>query len=332
MKTTIKAVAAAMLLTTGLVGCGDMEDSSDSEATDDVTSVTSAFTSAECSTKVINRGNETATKAIVGNLVSITDLTTGVRGDYSKNASIYCNNANGDTKFVLGLIRAKYLAKGAQTFIGYPTTDEVPTLFGDGRFNFFQSGLVLWKGGASEAFEIHGAIRTLYAGLGSEWGEMGFAQSDETAISGSRRRNIFEFGRILLEVDDGRVAGDVQRGQLLGQARAAEHAAHHDRQHAGGSVRRRLLAGQRRGLHGGQERGISHSTARTGSRTSPGRSLSPRRHVQLRRHARGELVHRRARDEEGQRHRDRARGRGEHRETAVFGFSTSAGDDFGGTP
>jgi hypothetical protein len=204
MKSTIKMAAAAMAVATGLVGCGDMEDGLGDDGAgsragtnaEEVTTVTSPLTSAECSARVISRGNEPAVRAIVGNLVSTTDLITGVRGDYTNNASIYCTNATGLTKFVIGLIRAKYHFKGAQNFIGYPTTDEEPTLFATGRFNFFQSGIVLWKNGAPEAFEIHGAIRSLWVGLGNEWGEMGFPTGDETAISNGRRRNIFEFGRI----------------------------------------------------------------------------------------------------------------------------------------
>ncbi len=221
MNSRLKVAITVVFATAGLVGCADVEGGAGGDVSGagdvgggvsggggatgdivdlvagDVKAAAQTFTPAQCSTRIINRGNETATKALVGDLVSVTDLTTGARGDYTKNASIYCNGANGDTKIVLGLIRAKYQGLGAQNFLGYPTSDELPNQFNTGRFNVFTSGgVVLWKNGAPEAFEVHGAIRGLFATMGSEFGEMGFALSDETSLSGSRKRNIFEFGRL----------------------------------------------------------------------------------------------------------------------------------------
>src|SRR5262245_9974540 len=195
MNSAMKTVAAAMLAAVGVVGCGGIEGE---EGAEEVTMVTSPLTFEQCRTKVQNRAADPTVQAIVGTQVgSILNLGTGARGNYTNNASIFCKNSNGVTKIVLGLIRAKYDGVGAQaSFLGYPTTDELTTLFNTGRYNFFEFGAILWKFNAAQAFEVHGQIRGLYQQLGSEWGEMGFPQGDEVGLSGNRRRNIFEFGRL----------------------------------------------------------------------------------------------------------------------------------------
>ena len=207
MRSAIKQAMTVLMAAAGLAGCGNMDDlesavgedgaGSVGGAAEEVTTLSSALSFSECSTRIATRGNETAVRAVVGNLVSMHDLGNGARGEYSNGASIFCNGANGETKYVIGLIRQKYFFMGAQA-LGYPSTDELPNSFNTGRYNYFNwpNQLILWKSGAAEAFEIHGAILHRFGNLGSEDGMMGFATGDETAISGSRRRNIFEFGRI----------------------------------------------------------------------------------------------------------------------------------------
>ena len=47
---------------------------------------------------------------------------------------------------VYGAIGAKYNSLGGSTsFLGLPTTDEATTGSGNGRFNFFQNGIILWS-------------------------------------------------------------------------------------------------------------------------------------------------------------------------------------------
>ena len=180
MRNTIRM--AATVATIGLVGCGNMDD----VESEDVEEVTSALTFAGCIDKIEQKA--VANAGTVGTRVgSYQDLGTGSKADYTLNASIFCKYSSGATQIVMGLIRAKYLAKGAQNFIGYPTTDELPTQFNDGRFNLFDTGLVLWKSGANQAFEVHGSNLSKFGALGNEWGMLGYATAE--AIESSAGKN-----------------------------------------------------------------------------------------------------------------------------------------------
>jgi uncharacterized protein with LGFP repeats len=104
-----------------------------------------------------------------------------------------------DAHEVHGLIRAKWAKLGwERSFLGYPKTDETDSGGGaNGRYNLFQGGAVLWKRGASEAFENHGAIRSKFGQMGWEAGFLGFPVTDETKTpDGIGRFNHFEGGSI----------------------------------------------------------------------------------------------------------------------------------------
>jgi hypothetical protein len=134
-----------------------------------------------------------------GGFTHFSSGSTGARRDYTgagNNSSIYYSDNLDQARMVLGYIRGRYLATGAQAgVLGYPTSDENSTGFNTGRYNFFQSGRILWKNGAFDAFETHGGIDAAYARLGMEWGNLGFPQSNEYTSSG-RQKNDFEFGKI----------------------------------------------------------------------------------------------------------------------------------------
>ena len=79
---------------------------------------------------------------------------------------------------VHGLILKKWSAFGHQDgLLGFPTTDQSSTP--EGSYNLFQRGVILYKRGTSEAFEVHGAIHQKYINLNSEKGILGFPISDE---------------------------------------------------------------------------------------------------------------------------------------------------------
>lgn len=104
-----------------------------------------------------------------------------------------------DAHEVHGLIRAKWSKLGWERgFLGYPKTDEQDSGGGaNGRFNLFQGGAVLWKRGAKEAFENHGAIRGKFGQMGWEAGFLGFPTTDETTTpDGIGRFNHFDGGSI----------------------------------------------------------------------------------------------------------------------------------------
>jgi uncharacterized protein with LGFP repeats len=113
-----------------------------------------------------------------------------------QNGSIYWFPQTGAHE-VHGLIRGKWATLGwERSFLGYPTTDETSTPAG-GRYNLFQGGAILWKQGASEAFETHGAIRGKHGDYGFENGFLGFPVTDETPTpDGIGRYNHFEGGSI----------------------------------------------------------------------------------------------------------------------------------------
>ena len=114
-----------------------------------------------------------------------------------KNGSIYWSPSTGAHE-VHGLIRAKWARLGwEKSALGYPTSDETDSPSGHGRYNTFQSGAILWKTGAPEAFESHGAIRAHWGDFGYENGWLGFPLTDETKTPDLVGRfNHFEGGSI----------------------------------------------------------------------------------------------------------------------------------------
>ena len=113
-----------------------------------------------------------------------------------QHGSIYWHPFTGAHE-VHGLIRNKWKKLGwEKSVLGYPKSDERPTSAG-GRYNIFQGGAILWKKGAKEAFEQHGAIRSKYGQHGFEHGFLGFPTTDETKTpDGIGRFNHFEHGSI----------------------------------------------------------------------------------------------------------------------------------------
>src|SRR5262249_14019047 len=96
-----------------------------------------------------------------------------------------------------GAINAEYAHMGYDTGpLGYPTCDETTTGSGNGRFNFFQNGIILWSP-ATGAHEVHGAINAEYARMGYDTGPYGYPTTDETSLGGGNGRfNHFQGGTI----------------------------------------------------------------------------------------------------------------------------------------
>jgi len=86
---------------------------------------------------------------------------------------------------------------GAQSFLGQPTTPEWPTPNGAGSFRHYQGGSIYWKYAFPTAYEVHGAIRDRWSGLGWENSFLGFPVTDELPTPDTRGRfNHFENGSI----------------------------------------------------------------------------------------------------------------------------------------
>lgn len=97
---------------------------------------------------------------------------------------------------VWGAILEKFWSLGAETFCGYPTTDERSTPDTRGRYNHFAHphGLSIYWTPETGAYEVHGAIRDRWASLGWEVG-VGYPVTDESVTpDGEGRYNHFEGG------------------------------------------------------------------------------------------------------------------------------------------
>ncbi len=104
---------------------------------------------------------------------------------------------------VCGAILTKYQALGGpHSFLGYPTTNQLATLDGVGRYNNFSSTSSssnvdgsIYSTPSSGAWSVHGAIRAKWLNMGAERSCEGYPVTDEFAISGGRQSN-FHAGNI----------------------------------------------------------------------------------------------------------------------------------------
>jgi hypothetical protein len=98
---------------------------------------------------------------------------------------------------VLGAIFGKYgVLRWEQGLLGFPTTDELPTPDGMGRFNHFEGGSIYWSP-STAAHEVHGAIREKWASLGWESSPLGYPTTDETETPDTVGRfNHFQGGSV----------------------------------------------------------------------------------------------------------------------------------------
>ena len=110
------------------------------------------------------------------------------RGRYNhfQHGSIYWSPQTGAYE-VHGAIRGKYAALGwERSFLGYPVTDEAGSSDGRGRYNHFQHGSIYWSP-QTGAYEVHGAIRGPYAGLGGERSFLRYPVTDVMGTLGTAR-------------------------------------------------------------------------------------------------------------------------------------------------
>ncbi|MEU6114355.1 DUF2599 domain-containing protein [Streptomyces sp. NPDC047117] len=96
-----------------------------------------------------------------------------------------------------GAILAKYVEMGGEgSPLGCPTSDELPTPNGRGRYNTFTGGSIYWTA-TTGAHPVWGAIRDKWGALGWEAGKLGFPLTDElTNPDGQGKRQQFEGGTV----------------------------------------------------------------------------------------------------------------------------------------
>jgi subtilisin family serine protease len=123
--------------------------------------------------------------------------TDGVgRFNLFQGGSIYWSPST-NAHEVHGAIGVKWSQIGSERSpVGYPVTDQFSTPDGVGRYNHFQAGSVYWSP-YTNAQEIHGAIRALWAHMGWERSVLGYPVTDELPGSdGVGRYNHFQGGSI----------------------------------------------------------------------------------------------------------------------------------------
>lgn len=95
-------------------------------------------------------------------------LRDGRRQEFQGGTIFYSPVAG--THNIQGSIRDKYRAMGSETsYLGYPTTDEVITPDGKGRYNFFQNGAIYWSA-ATGAHPVTSPVLDYWSDSGYEQG------------------------------------------------------------------------------------------------------------------------------------------------------------------
>ncbi|GHF44252.1 hypothetical protein GCM10017566_16410 [Amycolatopsis bartoniae] len=122
------------------------------------------------------------------------DTAGGGKAQDFRGGSIYWSAATG-AHAVHGDILTKYKATGGPGgSLGYPTTDELTTPDGIGRYNHFSrfDGASIYWSPNSGAHYIQGAIRSKWAAMGWELGPQGYPTTDElTTPDGVGKYNHF---------------------------------------------------------------------------------------------------------------------------------------------
>jgi uncharacterized protein with LGFP repeats len=111
------------------------------------------------------------------------------------NSTVYWASATG-AHIVKGAILATWSGFSRESgFLGYPTTDELGTTDGVGRYNNFASGGSIYWSPSSGAHEVHGAIKSKWVALGAEHSLLGYPATDELlTLDGAGRYNHFSGG------------------------------------------------------------------------------------------------------------------------------------------
>jgi hypothetical protein len=105
---------------------------------------------------------------------------------------------------IFGEIRKKWAALDYERGLGYPTTDEVATPDGVGRYNHFSLGHSVYYTVATGAHAVKGEIRKRWAALGWERSYLGYPTTDEYVTNGVYRSD-FQGGYITFTLAGGAV-------------------------------------------------------------------------------------------------------------------------------
>jgi uncharacterized protein with LGFP repeats len=112
-----------------------------------------------------------------------------------QHGAIYFSPSTGSHE-VHGDILTKWAALSLERgLLGYPTSDELVTPDGAGRYNSFERGSIYWSP-STGAHEVHGAILNRWANLGWERSYLGYPTTDELANGTNGRVSRFQGGSL----------------------------------------------------------------------------------------------------------------------------------------
>jgi L,D-peptidoglycan transpeptidase YkuD (ErfK/YbiS/YcfS/YnhG family) len=117
------------------------------------------------------------------------------RYNHFQVGSIYWTAATG-AHSVFGAIRDRWASMGwEKSRLGFPTTGDLGTPDGRGRYNHFQGGSIYWTA-ATGAHAVYGGIRTRWSQMGWETSALGYPTSEEMPFQGNGRIQHFQYGSI----------------------------------------------------------------------------------------------------------------------------------------
>jgi glucose/arabinose dehydrogenase len=138
--------------------------------------------------------DDTGLRTALGGPVGVEQISGNLRWRKYERGRIYWTPERGTTE-VHGGIAASFEAHGADAGYGIPTTNELPTPDGRGRYNLFTGGKAIYWTAETGARTILGGIKVKWNSVGSEHGYLGYPSTDETLTpGGTGAYNDFERG------------------------------------------------------------------------------------------------------------------------------------------
>jgi PKD repeat protein len=118
--------------------------------------------------------------------------------------TIYWTPSGGAHEVHGGIAMTWSSLRGLDGPLGYPTTDELGTSDGIGRYNRFSRGGGVYWTASTGAYAVYGGIGLRWDALGSERSYLGYPRSNEYDVAGGRRQD-FQSGYITWNATTGQV-------------------------------------------------------------------------------------------------------------------------------
>ncbi len=140
----------------------------------------------ELITAIIDRYNREGLRSVLGAEVGLEQGDASVRWQVYQRGRMYWSPSAGP-HMIYGAVLNKFLGVGGPAALGVPTTDELGTRDGVGRYNdFAKNASIYWTPG-TRAHTVLGAIRNEWRRLGAERA-LGYPTTDERGTSDNRGR------------------------------------------------------------------------------------------------------------------------------------------------